>query len=277
MRLAALLVAAVALTWTSASVSAQDGREALTLSPDSDWTLNYDDDSCALSRDFTNATDRVSLEIRQFEPSGGLRFVIVSEGREVSPFNPRYFLNSVAETRSAGTFLPIQIAERGSGIVFYSESGLGQQSDPVTSVGFTGIFEETVILEIGRMDEALPALERCTNELISHWGIDVEAHHSLTRRPHLNRISDWIEREVSGAWPSPISRTGDESFFNVRLIVETHGRASECHIQAGMGSQELRDWTCARLTRLARFDPALDASGDPIRSYWTTVVSHQLN
>lgn len=286
-----IFLTAVSVAVAAFSVSAIAQDDVVTLQPAGAWVLNYDEDSCALRREFRSDAHSAMLEMRQFEPSGGLRFTILSKDLPLLPVSPRYWVGFPQNSHFAGQFLSIDTMEHGRGIVFHSENGLGDRSEGGNAgggadgnqglsrmLGFERVFESPLTLETGTLEAPAAALQSCSEELLEHWGLDVEEHANLSRKARSNRASHWIEKDVAGVWPSPRAlRDQEQSFLNVRLIVNAEGRVDECHIQSGIGSETMRAWTCERLREMGRFDPALDATGEPIRSYWTTVVSHQLN
>lgn len=53
-------------------------QEAVVLAPVSEWVLDYDDDSCALKRQFGADGKEAYLEIRQFGPERPLQFIVGS-------------------------------------------------------------------------------------------------------------------------------------------------------------------------------------------------------
>ena len=65
------------------------------------------------------------------------------------------------------------------------------------------------------------------------------------------------------------------AFIHVRLIVGTDGRPTSCNVQLDSQHPEFRQTACDILMRYARFDPALDANGRPVTSYYTTSIIYQ--
>jgi TonB family protein len=127
---------------------------------------------------------------------------------------------------------------------------------------------------LGPMDKPLAALRSCTDELLTHWGIDVAAHRSLTRRatPTGNPAS-WI---TSNDYPSHLLSNGSQGIIHFRLTVAEDGAVADCHIQQSTRPAEFDKAVCKALSGRARFDPALDATGNPIKSYWRSQVRFEI-
>ena len=63
--------------------------------------------------------------------------------------------------------------------------------------------------------------------------------------------------------PAPAFRANEEGNVGLRLTVSAKGKVSNCAVRQSSGSQVLDGATCILLTRRARFEPALDAAGQP--------------
>lgn len=114
-------------------------------------------------------------------------------------------------------------------------------------------------------------LRRCMNELLTHWGIDVERHKSLTRKlVPTDSPGSWLN---SRDYPTDLLRDGAQGLVNFRLSVDEKGKVSGCHIQRSTRPEGFDRAVCDALTRRARFEPALDADGNPVNSYFIGSVN----
>jgi hypothetical protein len=117
-------------------------------------------------------------------------------------------------------------------------------------------------------------MNECLDELVTHWGIDVDAHRTLTRHAtptNLKRVPRMMD------YPPKMLAKGMPGYVNVRLDINESGGISACHIQMPLSDPEFERSTCADLQHALIFDPALDTDGTPIRSYWITQVRFQIN
>ena len=129
------------------------------------------------------------------------------------------------------------------------------------------VLKRDIVLETGSMGKPLAALRVCVNELMTHWGIDLEKHRTLARRA--------TPRSDPRTWIRPKDYLGEGrsiGFINFRLIVDEKGKVAECTILGPTQLGEFPETACSRLARRAKFDPALDAFDRPVRSYYISSV-----
>ena len=63
----------------------------------------------------------------------------------------------------------------------------------------------------------------------------------------------------------------------VRLTVNKEGRASFCEVTGYSGPVSFNETACLQLLRHARFDPARNAEGNPVSSFYSTRITYRLN
>ena len=131
-----------------------------------------------------------------------------------------------------------------------------------------------VRLAIGSMGQPMAAMRKCTDELLTHWGIDVEAHRGLTRPvvPASNP-GYWLK---SNDYPSGLLQKGAQGIIKFRLSVDMEGKPTGCHIQQSTRPAGFDQAVCDGLMRRAKFEPALGADGRPIASYWNSTARFKL-
>jgi protein TonB len=59
--------------------------------------------------------------------------------------------------------------------------------------------------------------------------------------------------------------------------VTPEGRAANCQVTGSSGSSILDQAACAGMERYARFNPALDAAGNPTTGSYSTRITYRLN
>jgi protein TonB len=72
-------------------------------------------------------------------------------------------------------------------------------------------------------------------------------------------------------------RDGTEGTVGVAVTVNGEGRVSACSVTSSSGSSILDRAACDGMERYARFDPALNAAGNPVSASWSTRIVYQLN
>ncbi len=288
-----------ALSPTVAGPAHAEGAPAL--APSTDWTLDYDTDSCALRRTFGSGEDQAFLELRRFGPGPPLQAVVGSKRlNPVQNAGFRYRFNETGEWRRVGVPITAMFADGFKGLIFspYLLEVPGYHDDdssvvPERELYFRSAkfaddemaaaanahvltlsrgFNHELTLQLGSMAAPIAALNECVAELMTHWSIDVEAHRTLTR-PALPTNLLQIPRMMD--YPPKMLRQSMPGLVNVRLDIDPAGLITGCHIQMPLSDPLFEKSSCADIQHALEFDPALDKDGKPIASYWVTrVVFH---
>lgn len=275
--------------------------ETITLEPHSNWTLDYGDDSCALRRDFGGAESPVFLEMRQYSPDSSMQMLVASahhtRRRNSSDYRRQRtrqirFLPD-EEGRSADGFY-INFPDDIGGITFtatlrtaeylpsaevprpeWPDAARDEREAQVYAIEIANVFRDDLILQTGRLHAPMEAMRTCLDELLTHWGVDVEAHRTLTRKAVPLNMVEWA-REVQEVYPRSMLNGREQASLRIRLDVSPEGRATGCHMQTRLGEEEFEHTACRILMANARYEPALDAQGQPIASYHVLQVVYQI-
>ncbi|HEX9807573.1 MAG TPA: TonB family protein [Alteraurantiacibacter sp.] len=86
----------------------------------------------------------------------------------------------------------------------------------------------------------------------------------------------WASR-IQQNYPSRAVRDGTEGTVGVSVTVNGEGRVSACSVTSSSGSSILDRAACDGMQRYARFDPALNAAGNPTSASWSTRIVYRLN
>lgn len=293
---------AMMLALSNGVASPAPAEDAPGLRPDSPWNLVYDDDSCALRRTFAEGDRHGYFEMRRFSPDPGLQVMIASENlkaRDLVTYQYRW--GNEPEWHEAGR-LKVTLDNGLGGVIFGggfvelpdeladpTERELYLQSidwraveqeavAQVDSISMRGArirrgYHSDVTLELGNLRAPMAALNTCVDELITHWGIDVEAHKRLTRRA---TPIDMAGASSMVGYPPKMARQAMPGLVNVRLAIDETGQVTACRIQMPLSDPEFEASSCADIQHAFEFEPALDKDGKPIASYWITRVVFQI-
>lgn len=278
--------------------AAQDAP--LVLQPSSDWHMEYADDSCRLARQFGDGENASIFYIERYEPGdqffllvGGAPFAGRAHRNDVVRFGPdgneqKGFIpeGELGDYKPALVLTVMQLlsdpAEKADSRARFNREAIasntdvfGQKASPADENRISW-FEVArhqgvpVRLMLGAMGEPLAAMRKCTDELLAHWGVDLPAHRGLTRAvaPRANP-ANWV---TSSDYPSKLLIKGEQGIVQFRLSIDANGRPTQCHIQRSTRPEGFDKAVCNALMRRGRFDPALDADGQPIASYWRSTV-----
>ncbi|WP_430444274.1 energy transducer TonB [Sphingorhabdus contaminans] len=77
-------------------------------------------------------------------------------------------------------------------------------------------------------------------------------------------------------YPSRALQQEREGTTGFRVTVGPNGRVTDCQITSSSGHADLDQATCSNVTRRARFEPALDGSGNPTTGTYSNRVRWQI-
>ena len=291
------IVSASALIAMTGSVAAEP--EPAILQPASVWGLNYAADSCVISRTFGTGQDEVTLEFHQFAP--GKTFTLLAAGRSlkharqapiVTQFEPDGDRHedesgmsgtladgrSVLETSAKLLPAPDNAVAGGqpkkSGWTGNEEDAKPLTFDPqseakITRLRLSGPIAHDIVLAIGPMNKPMAALRTCLEELVTHWGIDPAVDKTLIRRAApSNYPGTWATPQD---YPTEMLLKAKSAIIHFRLMVNAQGKPTSCVVQTP-GDPAFNKATCDLMMQRARFNPALNASGQPVPSYYVSTV-----
>lgn len=99
---------------------------------------------------------------------------------------------------------------------------------------------------------------------------------SLARGASTRNEGRWARR-IQENYPTSALRREVEGTVGVSVTVSTDGRATNCRVTASSGSSILDDAACRGMERYARFNPALNAAGNPTTGSYATRITYRLN
>ena len=293
------------LVWTAiisicAPATAQSVKEPLALKPSSPWQVDYADDRCRLARQFGEGDGQVLALFDRYGPNEFFQLTLAGKpvktatekGDATVQFGPAEedqrlsFLGGnlgklpalvftggariAPVTPAEGSALEKATYENWPDIAPISEARL----KAVRFLKISRPLRRPVALETGPMRAPLAALDKCIDNLLTHWGIDVEKHKMLMREAKPAESPDhWV---VSGDYPRAMLNAGQPAIVNFRLSVGVDGVPTACHIQSTTRPKDFDNAVCKSVMRRARFEPALDAEGKPLASYYRNTVRFQI-
>jgi hypothetical protein len=252
--------------------------------------MDYADDSCQLKRRFGDGNDTTFLSLERMGPGDALGLILASKSLDVNirkkmkirfgeeaesevPYLKAVGADgtsviSVASTRLA----PLEdaqkdeIAEADGGPILISPA----QELAVEQIAFWNAFRTPLTLATGSLGPPMAAMRACTDELLTHWGVDLEVQQTLSRKLEPVRSpGTWF---TSRDYPAKMLKAGYSATVYFRLSVDASGQTTECHIQKLNGDQDFADEVCRQFKKNARFKPALDKDGQAVESYYRSVV-----
>ena len=236
--------------------------------PAGKWAVDYGENACTLSRQFGDPARPVTLGIIPQPMSKYARVVVVSPDRLAAiPYADGTIGIDGLQTPIKTRFELAPNGKVGSIMVARVQGELlgGIEKSTVLTFRPQGA---TVALRIGPSARAVAALRLCIADLLARWGMDKAAQAQVVTPPDGSAVSVFR----SDDYPNDALRANQQGEVIMRYWVEANGRLSDCKIVKSSGSPSLDSATCAIITARARFVPARDAKGSPVRSLTSSSI-----
>jgi hypothetical protein len=262
-------------------------KRAQRLSPVSNWQLEMGDHVCRLSRRFDSPAGPGFVMFEQHYP--GPRFDLTLAAPDFAAARKGAFL--YGGMRSDLGMVTIDALE--FGMVGYAEAmtisevrlDSGTNTDgkkhsfetAQIDASYVNQVERIVIqrsgtissFELGKMHDAFNALNACTMDLLTSWGLDGQKHVEFNGA-RMPQASVYFARLSHFLANSP-GNEGNQSLLRIRALVAKDGSVSDCYHEYVFSSGGLKPDVCQDI-RAMRFEPATDASGMPMDSFWARSI-----
>ena len=292
------VVAAIALNLSN-GVSAQTTQ----LEPQGNWTLDFADEKCRLTRLFGENDEATLFYLEQFAPSDQASMAIagnpigpLSRGDEIKVrFGPRdehYYDLPLTEAKFGNIgdgimlrFLPLSdLQERDKndkekGGSHFDTIGVPRiDPDEIKGVEWLSLLRRgrEVVLPLPGFQQAIAALNTCSLDLVRHWNLDTQEHKTMSRlvEPlNLSEVAEKITKEYFGG----ALRNGEQANLNLRIIVNENGSIDECSVSNVTTVKYLKTNACDIFGRRAMFTPARNAAGEPMKSFYDVELVYRVS
>ena len=266
------------------------------LEPISPWNIDYGDNRCRLARVFGSDDERHLVSFVQSAPRAGCNLTIA--GRYIRPYTTsrKSYLGMrdnapMRQLERAGIG---EVAGFGPAIILSSFSlartEAEEAADEASKLRYAGVDpskaetansvtlalgKRALTFETGALKPAFEALNTCTRPMLTEWGLDPEEHESY-RPPRLTHTQA-LAKAVGRKYPREALRRRQSGVFQMRLIVEADGTVSNCHLEQNTIADSLNSPACQIAMAVAEMEPAEDANGKPLRSFYATTITYSMN
>lgn len=248
-----------------------DAVAAEPLQPVRNWNVDFREDQCLASRDYGAAERPIKLGIR---PSlNGQSYEMIVSRPSSGPSDPKELKGSVD---FGGGPIRAWLLVYGTGdnkttlYQFRISASEMEQARTARTVAFDGSGTSRVTFALTSMPQLLKGLEACTADLRQYWNADGEKAGPIARgaKPADGRdIRSIFSADDYPGVAMSLSQSGKTQYT---LLIDEKGRIGGCHVVEPSGVPVLDAMGCQVLRRRARFTPALDLGGKPVRSTVTT-------
>lgn len=150
------------------------------------------------------------------------------------------------------------------GTPFYNAGVEADYAAGISAIMLTDGTLKPVRIETGSLKGAIVALQQCTYDLLSYWGVDGEKHRTVSRTV-VPQSGTTLPQGTIGF--QDFGKLGGGA-NQIRVMVDAAGAPTECRVHFGSLGESTNNKICDHLMKNAKFLPALDSAGQPMASYW---------
>lgn len=168
------------------------------------------------------------------------------------------------------------------GAPMYSREMERETAAGINGISLEGGVTNQIQLDTGSLARPIEAMQACADDMLTYWGLDAEVDKTLTRTvvpgdgtapaPEPGQFpaspsQGWIAQNVVGFEDFAKLAGGGNM---VRVMVDATGKATSCAVHLPALDAGTNATICEQVLANAKFQPALDANGQAIDSYWVT-------
>lgn len=237
------------------------------LDPLQNWIVDYGETQCAAVREFGDRSRPTLFGIVP-SPDGTTYELLVKRPRSGPDFATE-MPGTVDFGRGPIKAWLLYHAAKVSHFSFYRYRISAEQMAQARSAGAVTLHAEggeDFSFKLAAMPALLDGLAKCTVDLRQYWNMDGEKD---------GRIAHGARGDVrkvfsADDYPSDAFQAGQEGRAQYLLLIDQKGSVAACHVLVPSGVPVLDAMGCQVIRTRAKFTPAVDRSGNPIRSTVTT-------
>ena len=249
--------------------------------PAGQWSLDYGEDYCRLSRPFTDGKEDLSLALERIDPGPNARLILITNairpfrtaqeiGWHFTPDDParkaRYMHSVTADGKQYYNLGPFTWAPAAPPSAVFDRTKERAAAQGKTGVVLDSGLNAPIKVETGDLAAPMVALQACADDLAKSWGLDPAKLQGETAAAVPDKGgSGWLPQGTVAF--TDFAKLGGGS-NQVRLMVDATGKATSCTINWPTLDAATNDKVCKAALANAKFTPARDAGGQAMPGYW---------
>ena len=240
---------------------------AAPLQPSDNWHIDYGDTQCTAARSFTTASGPVVVGIVPSVSGDSYRLLISIE--RPGPAFAQQSRGSVNFGSGPIAAQSLYFGGKGIKLSVYQYRLTAAEMDQArlaTQVGMHADDGARFTFALSDMPAVLDGLGKCTSDLQRYWNMGGAGKVVSANMP----VRDIRSIFTPSDYPSEALRRLQQGTAQFQLLVDEKGAVAGCDVLAPSGVASLDATGCEVIKERARFTPARDAHGTPVRSVYTT-------
>ena len=237
------------------------------LAPTGKWVVDYRTDQCLASREYGTPDNPITLGIRP--ALNGQTYLLVVARKHFGPLMAEESQGGVDFGEGVIKSWLLEYESKPSGNDLYQfriSTAEMEQAKTASHLKLNLPHAPAMDLQLVVMGDLLKALEDCTANLRRYWNADGVKDGTLGQyaKGNLRRLFS------SDDYPEEALFRGQGGTSQLVLLVDQTGKVAGCDVLVPSGVPILDIMGCQVIMNRARFAPATDKAGKPIRSMYVT-------
>ncbi|HEX4739171.1 MAG TPA: energy transducer TonB [Allosphingosinicella sp.] len=232
--------------------------------PTKGWVLDYAETNCTASRAYGSDVDPLELVLRPSPFGHVLQLIVLRNGRgEWAMHVPVTVTLPNAPLKTTALRYWDHKGHEILLVSFRSEALEQMRAAPTVGIHAGGIIDETFAVPV--IGKVMQGLDACDADLLQHWNAEAGDTKVKVRARSLAPLASYFSDADYPAQAVSENRSGISA---VTMMIDETGTMRDCLVEETSGIASLDAMACALFMKRAKFKPALDAAGKPIRSIY---------
>ena len=263
LRLALGLAAAIIVSLAS------DPLFAAPLSARGAWIIDFDDTQCTALRKFGSPEDPVDFMIRPAFNGQSYELFVGRKGRGVEEARTRKGTVDLGQGEKASWFVSSRPSKTGLSVFRVRLADADVRASSAAKEIRMQVAGSDFHLATGDLNSVLKTLDSCVADLRDYWNDGIKSG-SIATEVKGNIRSVFTHND----YPGESLQNSVEGSVQFTLLIDEQGAVVGCDPLMASGAPLLELMGCQVILARAKFAPALDKSGKPVRSTYVTPAVH---
>jgi len=231
------------------------------LKPIDRWVVSFDDEKCLVTRDYGTKENPITFALKPSPFRGAARLIIAEKGYGPQPGEQYPATLQMSDQPVIKTNLLAYGLKKFRAVAVAIP--MEALSGPVDRVAVKG-YKVNYVFETSNLAAVVAKIDECVSDLQTHWNADADGQRKVAVPAEpLKPLGSYFR---SSDYPADAMRGRQEGRVLFSLLVDETGAVRDCSTFASSGVASLDTMSCYLLVGKAKFKPAADATGKPLKS-----------